>query len=349
MNNRSVLRTLSLIFVLGVASATAATVCYVNPAAKADAIVCGPSTTGGSGDVVGPASAVDNTVVVFDSTTGKLIKAGSGCTIGTNIITCTGGLQAGDGTAQSGLILPELAANGTNDFRIYGASSQSADGCLIYSGALASGDSWRGSATTATVDGKTCRVMETYTPGGGGGSLSIASSGGCFLADGCAALGSTTLAAFSGTASRVYVHQVVVPYTISLAKIAVYVYDGGTAGQAAVFGIYADNGANAPTGAPLCSINVLDWSASRFVNTTTSSCSNLSPGVYWIAQAAEVTTMRARVTDANITAFKGNVGPRFAYCANTASGSGGTLALPATCGALSAEGNFPAVVLFANQ
>lgn len=36
--------------------------------------VVGPASGGGSGDVVGPASAVDGNVVLFDSTTGKLIK-----------------------------------------------------------------------------------------------------------------------------------------------------------------------------------------------------------------------------------------------------------------------------------
>jgi hypothetical protein len=41
-----------------------------------------PGTSGGSGDVVGPASAVDNRIAVFDGTTGKLIKDG-GVTIAT--------------------------------------------------------------------------------------------------------------------------------------------------------------------------------------------------------------------------------------------------------------------------
>jgi hypothetical protein len=41
------------------------------------------TTTTGTGDVVGPASATDNATVVFDGTTGKLIKdSGSGNTIG---------------------------------------------------------------------------------------------------------------------------------------------------------------------------------------------------------------------------------------------------------------------------
>lgn len=126
---------------------------------------------GGSGDVVGPASAVDTTVAIYDSTTGKLIKSGTGCTIASATLTCTGGFVSGDGTTESAIILKELTANGSNDFRIYGAANQSADGCLVFSGALASGDAWRGSASTVTIDGKTCRVMETYTPSSGGSSL----------------------------------------------------------------------------------------------------------------------------------------------------------------------------------
>lgn len=37
--------------------------------------------TANTGDVVGPASAIDNSIPVYDSTTGKLIKAGSGGTL----------------------------------------------------------------------------------------------------------------------------------------------------------------------------------------------------------------------------------------------------------------------------
>jgi hypothetical protein len=126
---------------------------------------------GGTGDVVGPASAADNEVAIYDSTTGKLIKRGTGCTIASATLTCTGGFESGDGTVQGLIRLKELAANGANDFRIYGAADQAIDGCLVFSGPLASGDSWRGSASTVTIDGKTCRVMETYTPGAGGGAV----------------------------------------------------------------------------------------------------------------------------------------------------------------------------------
>jgi len=73
---------------------------------------------GGSGDVVGPASATDNQIVLFDSTTGKLIKAA----------TTTGLLKASTGViaaavsgtdyapATSGSANQLLASNGTGGF-----------------------------------------------------------------------------------------------------------------------------------------------------------------------------------------------------------------------------------------
>lgn len=82
----------------------------------------------------------------------------------TKILSVTGGIRAGDGTKSSGLVLPELAANGANYFAIYGADSQSSNDCIIVSGSPSStGDGlfYTGStaATTETVP-KTCKVMQ---------------------------------------------------------------------------------------------------------------------------------------------------------------------------------------------
>lgn len=70
-----------------------------------------------------------------------------------------GGFEGGDGTVAAGLVLKELAANGTNDFRIYGAENQASDGCIVVSGPVADDQILKGTASTATIDGKTCRVM----------------------------------------------------------------------------------------------------------------------------------------------------------------------------------------------
>lgn len=45
----------------------------------------------GLGDVVGPASSVDTTIAIYDSSTGKLLTSGTGCTISGGTISCTGG------------------------------------------------------------------------------------------------------------------------------------------------------------------------------------------------------------------------------------------------------------------
>jgi hypothetical protein len=184
---------------------------------------------GGSGDVVGPASAADNEVAIYDSTTGKLIKRGTGCTIASSELTCTGGFTAGAGTSESAIILKELAANGTNDFRIYGAASQATDGCIVLSGALASGDALRGSATTVTIDGKTCRVMETYTPNAGGGSLTWSTPiGNRSYLQGTSSRQSTFLVSAGNTTNTVYNEWQGVDGVSAIPYLAFT--DGGTAG-----------------------------------------------------------------------------------------------------------------------
>ena len=73
---------------------------------------------GGSGDVVGPASATDNQIVLFDSTTGKLIKAATT----TGLLKASSGVIAAavSGTdyapATSGSANQLLASNGTGGF-----------------------------------------------------------------------------------------------------------------------------------------------------------------------------------------------------------------------------------------
>lgn len=95
---------------------------------------------------------------------------GTGVTIDDNDqITAPGGIASGDGTAVSGLVLAELTANGSNDFRIYGAASQAADGCIVTEGQPADDQILKGTASTTTIDGKTCRVMAWEADSGAGG------------------------------------------------------------------------------------------------------------------------------------------------------------------------------------
>lgn len=121
------------------------------------------SSASGTGDVVGPSSATADYIVVFDGTTGKLVKM-SGCKIVSSVLSC------GDGTTQSLIELPELTANGSNKQSIYGAASQSGDGCVVWPvGNPTSGQVLTDSGSSATIDSKTCRVMSWTTPSGGGG------------------------------------------------------------------------------------------------------------------------------------------------------------------------------------
>ncbi len=64
----------------------------------------------GTGDVVGPGSATNNAVVVYDGTTGKLIK-NSTCTIASGVLTCTG-FVGGDGTASGADYYQGLTSGG---------------------------------------------------------------------------------------------------------------------------------------------------------------------------------------------------------------------------------------------
>lgn len=64
--------------------------------------------SGGSGDVVGPASSTDNALVRFDSTTGKLIKNSTLSTLSdTGVLTLN---QAVDATSTDGLVLATTAS-----------------------------------------------------------------------------------------------------------------------------------------------------------------------------------------------------------------------------------------------
>lgn len=103
-----------------------------------------------------------NAITVYDAN-GKLIS--SGCSIASGVLSCN------TGTASSGITLPELTANGTDSFGIYGKNSQAASVCIIMPDAApAGGQVLSASSTTAnTTDGRTCTVMQWATETGGTG------------------------------------------------------------------------------------------------------------------------------------------------------------------------------------
>ena len=125
------------------------------------------ATPGGGGNVSGPGSSTDNYVVVWDGVSGTAIKM-SGCKIVSSKLTC------GDGTAPSLIELPELAANGSNFQAIYGAQSQSGDGCVIWPvGNPTTSQVLKDSGASATYESRTCRILGwAADDNSGGGSTS---------------------------------------------------------------------------------------------------------------------------------------------------------------------------------
>lgn len=124
---KKILLTLAGLVIFG---STASAICVPNPLGVFDPLICIETTPSGGGDVTGPASSLDNEVVVFDGLTGKIIKNGTGCSIVSGVMTCDS-FSSGDGTKTSGILLPELAANGTNLFAIFGAENQSSNICYF--------------------------------------------------------------------------------------------------------------------------------------------------------------------------------------------------------------------------
>jgi hypothetical protein len=115
---------------------------------------------GGSGDVVGPASATDNAFTRFDGTTGKLIQNSTGATLSdTGGATFTGSVDiAGTSTAGSNIKLYEDTDNGTNYVSFKAPDT------------IAANVTW----TLPSADGTSGQILSTN----GSGTLSWATGGG---------------------------------------------------------------------------------------------------------------------------------------------------------------------------
>ena len=131
------------------------------------------------GGIAGPAGSAQFGVAVFSDTTGSVLAEGTGCTIttvgGKGVLTCDGGLEAGDGSYQGGLITKETEANGgTFEWAIFGPADQAGDRCIVFpdqqpaAGQVLAADA---TLTDVVLLGKTftgCRVMQWTTASGGG-------------------------------------------------------------------------------------------------------------------------------------------------------------------------------------
>jgi hypothetical protein len=309
----------------------------------------------GAGDVVGPPASTDTAIPVFDGVTGKVLKNGL-CTQDVNgKLTCPGGYGGGDGTAPSGIVLPELTANGTNDFRIYGAQDQAADGCIVVAGAVGDDQVLKGTATTVTIDGKTCRVMaaEADATGGAGEEPTAISGtgGGYFFPFGPTADDTESFSYYY--ASRLpFIFQFTLPAKATISKIRYRVVTGGTFGVQ--FAIWAAN-SNGTVGARLAQSSVTQnsTSGSNSVVQFLPSGITLPSGTYFLSISTDSGSIALRQTNTfwggspDTRAMLNLTAPRIGTCANAATGTGGSIAHPATCGVVDPDHSIlpPFVVL----
>jgi len=186
---------------------------------RADGTFASPSA--GAGDVVGPASSVNNNVVFFDGTTGKLIKD-SGLTLS--------GSNTGDQTIT---LTSDVTGSGTGSFATTIAANVVTNGKFRQSAAL----SVVGNATNATanvadiVAASDFEILRRSGTAIGFGSINLASSN---------AVGSSILALANGgsNAALTAVNGGAVYSTASALAITA----AGTSGQ-----VLTSNGAAAPT------------------------------------------------------------------------------------------------------
>jgi hypothetical protein len=134
-------------------------------------------------------------IPVYDATGAKLAQNGAACQI-----TAAGGLECGDGTKSSTVLLKELGANGSNFFALYGGDNRTADACIVMPAGAGptNGQVLSATASTATMtDGNVCVVMAWTTPTsatypGAGVAVSTGSAWGTSLTAPSGALVGTT-------------------------------------------------------------------------------------------------------------------------------------------------------------
>lgn len=134
----------------------------------------GGGTSSGTGDVVGPSSATDTAIAIYDSTTGKLIK-NTGCTINANNqVSCPGGAAFGAASGKTGFELFTGVTSGSAGFTVADvAGTQILYMLPVGSGAANSVLSDTGAATCPTLPAGSptnCHQLAWVPNGGGGGT-----------------------------------------------------------------------------------------------------------------------------------------------------------------------------------
>jgi hypothetical protein len=310
-------------------------------------------TAAGAGDVVGPPASTGNAIPIFDGESGKVLKNGL-CTQDVNgKLTCPGGFTSGGGTAASGIVLPELEANGSNDFRIYGHTTQEQDGCIALRGPVASGEILKATEDTLTIDGKTCRVMTAgadATGSSGDEPTAISGSGGGYFFPFGAVVGDDESYSFAYAGPKPIIHQFTILAKATISKIRFRVVTGGT--FAIRFALWNSN-ADGTVGS-----KIADSAVVQDVATGTNAVASIGPttlasGTYFLSTISDNGSIAIRQTNTfwggspNARAMLNLTVPRIGACANNGSGSGASLANPVTCGAVDPDHSLlPPFVLF---
>lgn len=240
------------------------------------------ASSGGSGDVVGPASSTDNAFTRFDSTTGKLIQNSTGATLSdTGAAVFTGALDVlGNSTAGSNLKLYEDTDNGTNYVSFKAPDT------------IAANVTW----TLPSADGTNTQVLQTN--GSGVLSFATASSGMTLLSTTTLSSTTTTINVASG-----YVHLYIVCFgSTSSSNFEIYFRMNGLTAN------YDETGTTSRSSSVNNSLGDSVWTGAPGVGSRLSS-STANIDTYFIenydsASMFKMATLRAAYVDnASVTQF----------------------------------------------
>ncbi len=258
---------------------------------------------------------------------------------GRGVLSCTGGIDSGDGTYQGGIITSETTTNGgTYELGIFGPANQNADRCIV----LPDQQPQAGQvlkATSAVVDvlalDKTwsgCQVMTWEAESGGAGG---SATGAYYAPFGVDAGTYQTL----GAANRVELGGVVLPYNINLTRAVVGV-DSTTSGGL-IAGIY-DAACNL-----LADSTAVTVTGSGKYTLSFSPALPLTAGtLYYFAWSSDNASMKLETADDQYDPASFLSAAGFGLSTgNPSTGSGASLSLPSACGSQQAGGTAPTLIL----